>query len=630
MYQPGGTPKNYWLAELAGGNFLFPYSAHSEPILILCEGEPDALSLLSHGLAACSGTLGAGQPVPEGNWWFNKTIYVLMDSDAAGEQASADACRKLVERAQSVVLCHLPTWAGMPPKADVSDYITYLYSQGNPLDVVQQRLLEILTSGSVVSRESSQYDQEPVEVPFSSAISSVNGRQRLAFSSRVTARGTKRYSLPVEYEVTCPAQGHAYCAQCPMRRQFQGNARFTHDPRSHETLKMIHVTDMAVRRTIQEMNNIPGQCPDVRIRTVRSVDVEPLVLNDSSVGWVSDDAAASERKHREAYCILRPGDNIEENGDYRFEGFTYPHPLTQHSVFLLDRYVPKGNQFENFEPTPSDLNEMYNFRPLSGQSVIEKLQDVADDLAYSTTLIRGREDLHLAYRTMWHSVLNFKIFGTPIGKGWIEMLVIGDTRVGKSSVFKALAGHYNLGVMIDCKMQTIPGILGSVVQMPTGEYYAVAGILPQQDRGVVCFDEFSTLRYAGQSLIETLSSTRSEGIVRITKAATAEFRARVRSVWLANPGKGKLMSEMASTGVEIIHDVIEQPEDIARFDYALALAQSDVPVDEINAAIHPMASRYSQRAAQNLLSWTYSRRPDQIVWLEASEAEVIEGQPRGN
>lgn len=624
MYQPGATVKTFWYADYASGNFLFPHRAWSEQTLVLTEGEGDAISLWSAGFPGCSGTMGAGSPVPEGNWFWNKNVFILMDADAAGEGASAEAARRIRDRAASVAICTLPQWSNRPEKADVSDYIDHLYSSGYTLEQVQEALTEVFKNAIPVSQDSGRYDTDPIQVSYSKAISSERLEQRIRFPAKVTARSSRRFIVPVDYTMSCPATGHTYCQGCPMRRDFHGNQRFIHDPRSRDTLKFIGVEDYKVTQVLMETQGVPRQCPDCRVTVNGSIDVEPTILNDAIDPLSALSSTETDRQRREAFCLVRhQSEKIEENRAYDLEGFLVAHPKTQASVFLIDRYVPRQSQFESFAPSIDEVEEMKRYCVPYGGDVVEKLLEVAEDMSESTTLIYGRSDLHIAYRTLWHSSLNFNFMGSPIGKGWLEMLVIGDTRCGKSAIFRKMAEHVGLGTLIDCKMQTVPGMLGSVIQSPSGEYYVVAGLLPQHDGGVVCLDEFSTIRYAGASLVETLSSTRSEGLVRITKAASAEFRARVRMAWLANPGLGRLMGEMASYGVEMIHEVIHQPEDIARFDFAVAVSQNDVDPSLINRVHRPSEPRYSSRSAKNLLAWTYSRRMEEILWDPVAEQEVV-------
>lgn len=625
MYRPGGQPKQLWLVPHMTGGFLFPHTAWREQILILTEGEPDAISLRSYGFAAASGTLGSGSPVPEGFWWRNKDIYVWQDDDEAGREAAATAVGIMRADARSLRVVSIPDWPGKPNRADVSDYIQYLRSQEFDYEAVQRAIVARLNESHLVEHPHAVFDQTATHLSFGQALSAENVGRRIAFRARITARSERRYLLPVTYNIVCPAEGHQYCRRCPMRSEFHGNGRFQHDPRAEETLKMVRGSQKDQMDAYKRRHGIPLQCPDPMAMTQEAVNIEPVILNSSITEVESEDPSTIERQRREALIIVPPSRHIEENRDYDLEGFVYPEPKSQHGVLLVDRFTPSVMTHEEFRITP-ELRELLTvFQPSWQQGVVEKLVAIADDLSNSVTLIHARPDLHLAYRTVWHSALAFDFCGTRVDRGWIEALIVGDTRCGKSVAFRRLAEHYGIGLLVDCKNQTPAGILGSVVSsQSTGERYVVPGILPQQDGRVVCFDEFHVPRWAGkQGLIDVLSSTRSEGVARISKAASAQFKARVRAIWLANPGMGKLLSELGLSGVEVIGRLIAQPEDIARFDFALTLSQSDVSVDLINRVTSPDPPHFPRELARHLLAWIYSRRPEQIIFQGGAENAVM-------
>lgn len=629
MYRPGSDPKFIWLESNAGGNFLFPRTAWNEKSLILVEGEPDAISLRSYGYPAVSGTLGKGQPVPDGEWWRDKVVFVLMDVDKAGQEAQAEAVRRMVHLATEVRVVTLPEWPGRPAKADISDYILYLRTCGYELDQVQREISNLLINSTGIEKLSVVLDQEGLAVAFRDALSSENLNRRVKFVARVSAKSSRKFILPIQYTLTCPAEGHAYCKRCPMHITYHGNGRFTHDPRTKDTFRLIQVSDKSQIDAMKEANGIVKTCIEPKASIDIGIDVEAVIINASATLEAIDtnDDVNSDRSRREAFVIVPPGEFIEENREYVFEGFIYPHPATQQSVFLIDRFTPTVSVYESFQLDDDLVSELRQYQVKPGESVIDKMKDVASDLSENKTFIYGREDLHLVYRTVFHSVISFMFGGRKIERGWIECLVIGDTRCGKSEAYKQLSEYYGIGILIDCKMQTVPGVLGTVVQSTSGEYYVVAGLLPQQDGRIVCFDEFVVPKWAGQSIIEVLSSTRSEGIVRISKAASAEFKARVRSIWLANPGAGKLMSQSSSSGVELISRIITQPEDIARFDIALAVTQNDVPhsvINRITKRAEGQTSKYSMESARKLLSWTYSRKPHQIHFTSEAESLILE------
>ena len=627
LYAPGRDPKFLWAVANYAGNFLTPAQGWREQVVILVEGETDAITLRSHGFAAVSGNMGASCMVPEGHWWRDKIIYVWGDDSAKGREAVEVAVELLRRDARMVRRIVVPDWPGKQElrDPDPSDFIKYLISQGYEFEQRQRAIVNLLNESVEVEHPHAVFDAPALRVSFAQALQSGHLNRRISFPARVTARSDRTYILPVRYNITCPAGTHPFCRRCPMANEFHGNGRFHHDPRSPNTLRLVQETQEGQMKALKEIHGIVRQCPDPTLVTHQAVNVEPVIINSSSVDVEGQTPGDQERMRREAMVIVPPGQKLEENRDYILEGLLYPAPKTQHGLVIVDRFTPSVAAYEQFEMTQALYRDLQIFQPRDNEDVFSKLVDVARDLSDSTTLIRDRLDLHLAYRTVWHSSLAFRLAGTLVERGWIEALVIGDTRCGKSVTFRRLAEFYGLGLLVDCKMQSPAGILGSVVMSPTtGERYVVAGLLPQQDERIICFDEFHVPRWAGrQGLIDVLSSTRSEGIVRISKAASAQFRARVRSIWLGNPGLGRLMSELGISGIEVIPRLIQQPEDIARFDFALAVAQEDVSPDLLNQVHTPQVPRYPRALSQSLLAWTYSRTVDQIVFTDDAQHTVM-------
>lgn len=622
-YQPGGRPKFTWVVAGANQHVPWPYQAWTDPWLILVEGEPDALTLRSMGFPGVTGVGGAGDPVPPGHWPYHKRVYVLMDVDGPGREASAIACERLSANGTvEVFLCQLPDWEGRPAKADISDLVMHLggYASEAAITAVEEIILN-------ASRVAGPSDGTAIARSFHQAFSAERLGERVSVRARVSAQFEHVYALPNEYEITCPADGHSYCERCPMRRQHRGRALLLHQPQSIASLRLIATPEGARTAALKLQVGIPAQCTDPQIRVITATNVRPVVLTPPLEAHDADGRAnpdgGAEWRRQEAYVVHTDDAMIEPGRDYELTGLIYPHPRDASLVMLADQLTPVAASLSE-TPDAETLVRLQVFQPALGQDPIDKLSDVADDLADAVTMIVGRSDLHLAYQTVWHSALSFYLGEALIERGWLEALVLGDTRCGKSVAFRRLASYYGVGYMIDCKMQSIAGILGAVMTSPTtSERYVMPGILPQQDGRVVCFDEFHSGHHSGGrgDLIEQLSSTRSEGVVRISKAASAQFRARVRSVWLANPDDQRLLSDTGLLGCELMRRLIRKPEDLARFDLALVVAQQDVPQEQLHQIIEPKAPRYDPELSRALLRWTYSRRPDQIRFTpEALEA----------
>lgn len=624
MYQPGGDVKMLWSQPGLSGNYLFPYSGWQEQWAVLVEGEPDAITLRCFGYNGVSGTMGAGSPVPEGRWWVGKHIFVWMDGDAAGREAAATAVRMLRDGAASIRVVTQPTWDGCPDNPDPSDFVAHLLRSGMAPEQVQREITRVLGESAVAQTAASAYDAPPKAMAFGSALTSANIGQRIAFPVHVLGKSMNTYSLAESLTVTCPGHGHTWCNTCVMHTQWHGNATLTLDPRAPLTLKLIQTPEDRRDAAFKEHVQIPMRCPEPRFEITNSVDIEIAMFGTTMVETEVTEASNVDRRRHEALIVSRNGDRLEENMDYDVEGFVYPTPKTQQAVFLVDRYARKHGRHDVFSKTPEAEGYLRSFEP--NGNVLNSLVAVSSDLERSHTLIRGRLDLHMLMRTVWHSVLAFEFGGRVYRRGWIEAFVVGDTRCGKSATFKALAGMYGIGLLVDCKMQTPAGMLGAVeTSMSTGERFVVAGLYPQQDgMGPICMDEFSTNMWDRRSVMEYMSSTRAEGVVRINKAAHATFMARVPSIWMGNPGRGRLMRDIGGYGVEVVPMLISQPEDIARFDVAMSVSQEDVAFDVVNSAVQPTTPRWTQDAHRALLSWTKSRRPDQVCFAEGAEEAVLQ------
>jgi RPA family protein len=92
-------------------------------------------------------------------------------------------------------------------------------------------------------------------------------------------------------------------------------------------------------------------------------------------------------------------------------------------------------------------------------------------------------------------------------------------------------------------------------------------------------------------------------------------------LWLGNPRSGGM--DQFTYGVDAIRPLIGNPEDIARFDLAMAVNKSDVARDEYNKPIETSGElKYTAEACHTLLMWAWTRQPDQIVWSKGAEDEV--------
>lgn len=254
------------------------------------------------------------------------------------------------------------------------------------------------------------------------------------------------------------------------------------------------------------------------------------------------------------------------------------------------------------------------------EAIARKFDEIHADFEANVTKIYQRRDLLTALDLVTHSCLQFRFQGDLVRKGWVEALVVGDTRCGKSESIDRMIRHYRVGELVTGENATFAGLIGGMQQ--TQKTWSITwGKYPLNDRRMIVIDELSGLP---QEAISRMSGVRSSGLAEIIKIQTERTLARVRGLWLSNP-RGKRPLAAFNSGIEAIQDLIGQPEDIARFDFALTVATNEVPLHVINSSNRPRVDqRFTSSLCNTLIYWAWSRTPDQIVFAQGAEQACLD------
>jgi hypothetical protein len=218
---------------------------------------------------------------------------------------------------------------------------------------------------------------------------------------------------------------------------------------------------------------------------------------------------------------------------------------------------------------------------------------------------------------VWHSPLSFKFNEEYIRKGYLDVLVIGDPRTGKGYVTEGLARHYGIGQVVAGENCSLAGLVGGLQQV-AGEWMVSWGVWPLNDRRLVIMDEMMRPSDMAQT-----SRARSEGVCQLSKVGHNQITmARTRLIWLSNPKDGRPLSYY-STGVEAIRELVPAHEDIARFDYALALSSNEIDPATIHSPHEVKKNSYTSELCRKLILWIWSRGTHQIRFTKRAVKMVI-------
>jgi hypothetical protein len=260
---------------------------------------------------------------------------------------------------------------------------------------------------------------------------------------------------------------------------------------------------------------------------------------------------------------------------------------------------------------------MRRFRPREYQSPLQKIGEIERELAAHVTRIIGRPEMHAIIDLTFHSPLSFKFGGQFVHRGWLESLVVGDTRTGKSETAERLVRHFGAGEIVGGEAATLAGLVGGLQQIGGRDWAVTWGVIPINDRRLVVIDELSGLQ---PEEIAKMSDVRASGMARLTKIQQEVTFARTRLVWMGNPRQGGM--DQFAFGVDALPQLIGNPEDIARFDLAMAVSKFDVSAEAINQRSLSGELHYTSEACHTLLMWVWTRQPDQIFWTEAAEEMI--------
>jgi hypothetical protein len=224
----------------------------------------------------------------------------------------------------------------------------------------------------------------------------------------------------------------------------------------------------------------------------------------------------------------------------------------------------------------------------------------------------------MAIDLVFHSLIAFPFQGKLERRGWLDALVVGDTRTGKSEAAQRLLEHYRTGQFVNCEAATFAGVIGGLQQMADRQWAVTWGVVPMSDRRLVVLDEASGL---SQEEIQKMSDVRSRGIIKMAKIQADQAWARTRLLWLSNPRDESM--EKYTYGIQAIPPLIGNMEDIARFDFAMALTNADVEMSEIHRAPSKRTARFSSDDCHLRVLWAWSRVAEDVEWEKGAERDVL-------
>lgn len=613
--KPEGTPKTISYRTGYGGARFWPYSALTFNTIYFFEGERDTALAIQDGLNAVTLTTGGKTALHEKREFFRDkhVIFIpdLNDKERTGEDGVSAKVAELKGIAASIKVVTLD----LPASQKGGDYSDYRLGcpGGRPHTIAE--FLQLVEDSATLFR---QMRAERVtrgefrEVSLRDIQKPENFDKNVSVRAHVIGKTQTPWLLPQRFKVACDAAKFDKCDDCPLKAD--GGARVDVLQESDRILVgMAGVSDAGLSVMLRRHIGIKQQCQfDYSVESTHHVTHLTLVPEL--------DVAADNGTYltQVAYAV---NCQVEANRGYDFRGYVTSDPRSQAAVFVITAAEPIQDSIDRFALDPEDISRLRLFQT---ERLGKSFSAQAKVMSTNVTKIRGRDDLWLLCDLTFHSVQGFMFGEELVPKGWLDILVIGDTRCGKGYTAERLVHYYGLGEVVSAENCTYAGLVGGMLQ--SGDKWQIIwGKIPLGDRRLVILDEAKSLSTED---IGRMSRLRSEGIAEVAKIQTERTLARTRLIWLTNTREGRLMRTY-DYGVNAVPEFVGHAEDIARFDLALSVMQGEVAVDLINQPTpSEIENPWPQDAARKLILWAWSRRPDQVRFTPAAVRATLDAAKR--
>lgn len=604
MYPPDDRRK-IWSVKGMRSTELYPiWLLDDWEDVIVAGGEWDTLITIQNGYGTITRT--GAEDVWRHEWnprFKGKRVYLGHDADDKGLIANRKVGRNLAPVAEWVKTLKLPFEHKPKHGEDLTDF--WLNHDRSHFE--QMRMSAELWGV--------KNDKDPEIITVLDAFDALRVNEPVKL--QVTIKGKKEpgYSIPKRSKLTCTRDAGLKCNVCPLNTS-NGEATIEIEPQDPIILGLIGGTQATIVATLYQKAGIPGaKCSRVEVEVEEHQAVETLFARPSIDHADGSDAKRPAHNYKNITITSVGRHDTDSNTTVVVTGALHPSPKDQRNEFLAWEVEQQETSVDRFEMTPDAIRLMKRFQPRKGQKPLQKLGQINRELAAHVTRIVGRPEMHALMDLTFHSALAFKFGGQVVNRGWLESLVVGDTRTGKSEAAERLVRHFGAGEIVGGEAATLAGLVGGMQQIGGKDWTVTWGVIPINDRRIVVIDELSGL---SPEDIGKMSDVRASGLARITKILQEVTHARTRLLWLGNPRFGGM--DQFTYGVDAIRPLIGNPEDIARFDLAMAVNKTDVPRDEYNKAIETSGElNYTAEACHTMLMWIWTRQLDQIVFSRGAE-----------
>lgn len=473
--------------------------------------------------------------------------------------------------------------------------------------------------------------QRPATVPrlpLSKASEAVYIGTKVSIPVMITGKADSPYVFPRKVQIVCvPNPESTICQNCALLTK-GGRAEFTFDSHDQFIVDLISCANFKRNSAIRRYAGVPARCYANRVEILENGNIEEVRLQPDIINTGMFDSRPGKPKSKMdpieegGYCTRLAyyvGHDIEVNRKYDIIAGVMGHPQSQKICHIFEQADPSQDDIGKFKMDKEMFQRLRAFQLASGQSIRDKFSEIHDDLENNVHMIWGRREVAIAVDLAYHSVIGFQFQGKQEKKGWIELLILGDSGNGKTKLVEGMMNHYQLGEITGVEGGKRTGLIWANHNIG-GRLMLTWGKIPQNDKRLIVLDEFSGMP---DEEVASMTRLRTEGIAESQGINSSLTTARTRMIFLTNAKNGKPLSSY-NFGIEAINRLFREHQDVRRVDLAVCVKSGDVPLEVINRQHTPDESThaYTTDLCKKLILWAWSRDPKQ-VWFDPKAEKLI-------
>lgn len=568
---------------------------------IICEGEKDMLFARAHGYNAIS--LGGCNNIPHTflDNFKDRSVYIVYDNDNPGRAGAIKLANALYSVTKKVYICDISKYC-TEEKEDITDFfIKYKFGtkefdemmeKAMPFDnTAQEKFIKEVYPEVTLNEASTTYLGKPVRS---------NVQVMATFEEQFSVPGyaiVSKLDNGVNKEKNIHSKGDVEYWSLN-KQNFQDILVLTDN----------NLKEFQIKENLKQLLGWGSEegC-QVKLSNYKTIF-------KASVADCTESVVVKEIKRTEFVCYT--DEKLEAGKNYQIIYKVVPHPYKgQQQVLIVMDVKESGDVITQFEVTPATIEKLKVFQGYSFKELAEKQK------AYINFDVDNRllEFIDLFYHTP--KAFNFGRFKNL--KGYLDGLIITESRVGKSTTAAELSKIYGLGQIASLagSAATPAGLIGGSVKAGSSSQIR-PGLIPRQHNRAIIFEELAKAKY---TLIPELTDVRSSGLVRINRSTgDLTLPASVRILFLTNPkstDEGIVRPIQAyPNGIEVIKPIIPAVEDIARFDFIYVLG--DTP-NEIDPLWTPKEG-FTEEELKTRLRWVWSRKCEEVILSDEITRYIVD------